>query len=170
MCATTHELIFNGGLLERGFWLYVWEVTPPKGAKLYYVGRTGDSSSINAQSPFNRMGQHLGFTENSNMLRRHLRAVHVQPEQCSFRLIAHGPVLKETSTKGAHRKRRDIIAGIEKALAEAMRDSGYNVLNTVKCRKSLDGERFAHVRLAFASEFPMLRRQGKEGKKATEAK
>ena len=30
MTATTHELTFNGGLLERGFWLYVWEITTPQ--------------------------------------------------------------------------------------------------------------------------------------------
>ena len=44
--------------LERGFWLYVW-VIDGAGDTLHYVGRTGDSSSSNAQSPFNRMGQHL---------------------------------------------------------------------------------------------------------------
>lgn len=56
-----HEIRFEGGILQRGFWLYVWKVTPADQAPLYYVGRTGDSSSTNAQSPFNRMGQHLGF-------------------------------------------------------------------------------------------------------------
>ena len=61
-----HEVRFEGGILQRGFWLYVWEVTPADQAPLYYVGRTGDSSSTNAQSPFNRMGQHLGFAKNSN--------------------------------------------------------------------------------------------------------
>jgi len=68
----TQQGVIAGGILQRGFWLYVWEVTPADKAPLYYVGRTGDSSSTNAQSPFNRMGQHLGFAKNSNMLRRHL--------------------------------------------------------------------------------------------------
>jgi len=66
------SISFDGGILKRGFWLYVWEVTAPNGARLYYVGRTGDSSSTNAQSPFNRMSQHLGFARASNALRRHL--------------------------------------------------------------------------------------------------
>jgi hypothetical protein len=48
MTAKLHELSFGGGLLERGFWLYVWEISPPQGPALYYVGRTGDSSSTNA--------------------------------------------------------------------------------------------------------------------------
>jgi hypothetical protein len=38
-----HEVRFEGGVLQRGFWLYVWEVTPADQAPLYYVGRTGDS-------------------------------------------------------------------------------------------------------------------------------
>lgn len=85
-----HELSFTGHFLQRGFWLYVWEVTPPDGKPLFYVGRTGDSSSTNAQSPFNRMGQHLGFATNSNMLRKYLEAHGASPEHSSFRLVALG--------------------------------------------------------------------------------
>ena len=47
MKAKTLELNFNGELLQRGFWLYIWEIKTPKKKHLYYVGRTGDSSSIN---------------------------------------------------------------------------------------------------------------------------
>ena len=65
--AAVHELQFDGSVLRRGFWLYVWEVIPVGQAPVYYVERTGDSSSTNAQSPFNRMGQHLGFAKNSNI-------------------------------------------------------------------------------------------------------
>ena len=79
MTSDLREVKFNGGILQRGFWLYVWEVTPLGGKALYYVGRTGDSSSTNAQSPFNRMGQHLGFARNSNMLRRHLSSLEAAP-------------------------------------------------------------------------------------------
>ncbi len=95
-----HEVRFEGGVLERGFWLYVWEVTPADQALLYYVGRTGDSSSTNAQSPFNRMGQHLGFARNSNMLRRHLMHHGAVPESCAFRMIALGPIDQEARTPG----------------------------------------------------------------------
>ena len=45
-------------MLERGFWLYVWRIASPIGEVLY-VGRTGDSSSLNASPPFMRMAQHL---------------------------------------------------------------------------------------------------------------
>ena len=40
---TIHEVRCEGGILQRGFWLYVWEVTREGNAPLYYVGRTGDS-------------------------------------------------------------------------------------------------------------------------------
>ncbi len=153
-----YEVRFNGGILQRGFWLYVWEVTPVGGAPLYYVGRTGDSSSTNAQSPFNRMGQHLGFAKNSNMLRRHLTQHGAVPESSSFRLIALGPIEQEAETPGRreHDQRRDLVAAMEKALAELLASSGLEVMNRVSSRKTLDEARFKQVRAAFARAFPHL--------------
>ncbi|MGD0271200.1 MAG: hypothetical protein ABSB14_19180 [Candidatus Sulfotelmatobacter sp.] len=156
MTATTHELTFNGGLLERGFWLYVWEITTPQDTHLYYVGRTGDSSSIKAQSPFNRMGQHLGFNNHGNPLRRYLKTEDVDPERCFFRLVAYGPILEEAATQEEHRQRRDRIGAMEKALAEAMASAGYRVINTVHCRIKVDAELFARIRDSFASNFEKL--------------
>lgn len=147
---------FDGGVLQRGFWLYVWEVKPPRRRAVYYVGRTGDSSSKFAQSPFVRMGQHLGFFRNSNMLWTHLKGRTVDPEKCKYRLVAHGPVLKEARSLKEHRKRRDVMAALEKALAEEMESVGYDVMNEVHCRKELDGRIFARVRKAFGAEFPKL--------------
>lgn len=153
-----HELRFDGGVLQRGFWLYAWEVTPAGKAPLYYVGRTGDSSSTNAQSPFNRMGQHLGFAKNSNMLRRHLERHHTTPESCAFRLIALGPIAQESRApdRREHDERRDLVAAMEKALAELLVASGLKVMNTVASRKALDEARFAQVRTAFVGAFPQL--------------
>lgn len=153
-----HEVRFEGGVLQRGFWLYVWEVTRADRAPLYYVGRTGDSSSTNAQSPFNRMGQHLGFAKNGNMLRRHLTRHGALPESCSFRLIAIGPIEQEARTPGRreHDLRRDLVAAMEKALAELLASSGLEVMNRVASRKPLDESRFAQVRAAFARAFPQV--------------
>jgi hypothetical protein len=158
--AALYELGFDGSVLRRGFWLYVWEVTPAGQAPLYYVGRTGDSSTTNAQSPFNRMGQHLGFAENSSMLRKHLVRCQVEPEACSFRLVALGPFEQESEAVGRdeHDSRRDIVAALEKALAGAMQDAGYRVMNNVSSRKALDLERFNNVLKAFAEKFPALNR------------
>ena len=161
MTADLQEVRFNGGILQRGFWLYVWEITPPEGGALYYVGRTGDSSSTNAQSPFNRMGQHLGFAENSNMLRRHLGEHGVEPERCVFRLVALGPLEEESKaeSRDEHDDRRDRVAAMEKALAETLTAAGCRVMNRVVSRKPLDEARFAEVRTAFATAFPHLTQQ-----------
>lgn len=152
------EVRFDGGILQRGFWLYVWEVTPPKGNPLYYVGRTGDSSSTNAQSPFNRMSQHLGFAKNSNMLRRHLLKFNTEPERCQFRLVALGPIETESKADSRHEhdKRRDEVAAMEMALANLLVAGGCQVMNQVVSRKPLNAARFADVRAAFAHAFPML--------------
>jgi hypothetical protein len=158
MTHPTYELSFKGELLQRGFWLYVWEITTPEQERLYYVGRTGDSSSVNAQSPFNRMGQHLGFNENANVLRRHLihKDRNVNPDACSFRLVAHGPMLQEAAGLDEHRARRDVVAALEKALADAMREAGYAVINRIDCRKHVDAALFSGVRAAFAAHFQAL--------------
>lgn len=156
MKSSIYILSFNGKLLQRGFWLYVWEIVEPGGMQLYYVGRTGDSSSVNAQSPFNRLGQHLGFTKASNMLRQHLQSRGIAVEKCNFRFVAYGPIIEEATTRDEHRKRRDLIAALEKALAVAFKDAGYEVLNTVECRKEPDQNLWKSVSTAFASYFPRL--------------
>lgn len=155
-----HELQFDGSVLRRGFWLYVWEVSSAGQAPLHYVGRTGDSSSTKAQSPFNRMGQHLSFAENSSMLRKHLVRYQLEPEVCSFRLIALGPLEQESKEVGRaeHDERRDVVAAMEMALAAAMQDVGYRVMNKVRSRKTLDERRFNDVLTAFAEKFPALNR------------
>ena len=163
MSAGTQTLSFSGNLLRRGFWLYVWEITIPGGEKVYYVGRTGDSSSQNAQSPFNRVGQHLGFNSKNNVLRSRLDALGVVPEDCRFQLVAHGPLLGEAETPEGHAERRDIMAALEKALADELKAAGYDVMNTVSCSKPLDPELFAKVRSAFAGHFPGLEKTSGKG-------
>ena len=152
-------LSFDGAILQRGFWLYVWEITPAGAAALYYVGRTGDSSSTNAQSPFNRMGQHLGFNVASNTLRRQLLAQGVIPEACQFKLVAVGPLDAESTedSRTQHDERRDKVAAMEKALAGLMLESGYNVINRVHSKKALKLQEFDVVRLAFAGVFSKIR-------------
>jgi hypothetical protein len=156
MNVATHELNFHGGLLTRGFWLYVWDISTLEHRHLHYVGRTGDSSSKNAQSPFNRMGQHLGFNPRNNVLRRTLKSKDVDPEKCAFRLVAHGPILPEAVNSEEHRKNRDRIAAMEEALALALSESGYEVINNVQCRANLDDAAFGVVRATFSAHFRSL--------------
>lgn len=163
MAGSIRSLSFDGALLSRGFWLYVWEIALPEGHHLYYVGRTGDSSSSNAQSPFNRMSQRLGCNKKNNVLRRRLKDRDIDPERCTFRLIAYGPILQEASSPTEHNKNRDHIAAMEKALADTMNTAGYQVLNPVTCHKQLDEVEFARVRAAFAEPFRKIRQNEAHG-------
>ena len=79
MTVSTQLIRFEGALLQRGFWLYVWEIKPFDGSVFCYVGRTGDSSSHNAQSPFNRMSQHLGFNPQRSPKSGHVRSPENRP-------------------------------------------------------------------------------------------
>jgi hypothetical protein len=154
-----HRLSLPGALLARGFWLYVWSVVTGDGREVLYVGRTGDSSSANAQSPFTRLSQHLGSNKHANALRRHLNSRNIDPCSCrSFDMIAYGPILPEVDTKENHQPSRDKIAALEKALYDELVQAGYTVLNDVKCRKPLDAALWAEVREAFSARFPRVRR------------
>ena len=161
--AATHTLKLPGAMLARGFWLYVWRIETPKGEFLY-IGRTGDSSSPHASPPFTRMTQHLGKQKNSNALRRNLLNAGIEAEDCEvFDLIAHGPIFDEVPSKGTreermelHKPLRDIVAAMEKQLADDLRDAGYNVLNVVHCKKPLDVVLWKNVRSTFAAHFERL--------------
>lgn len=139
-----HQFSFGGAVLERGFWLYVWRVTI--GAKRFlYVGRTGDSSSRFAASPFARIGQHLGLRPkaSANMLHRHIRSRGFDPKECSFKLVAIGPIFPEQKTLDAHRKHRDIVAPMEAALAQHLRAKGHDVCGSHSSKHPVDARLFA---------------------------
>lgn len=76
----------------------------------------------------------------------------------AFRLIALGPIEQEARTPGRreHDQRLDVVAAMEKALAELLASSWLKVMNRVVSRKPLDEARFAQVRAAFAKAFPQL--------------
>jgi hypothetical protein len=157
MKARIQELSLPGSMLARGFWLYVWEVTTEPGERWLYIGRTGDSSSCNAQSPFARLSQHLGTNQNSNSLRKNLKKAGIETDRCrSFRLTAYGPVLREERTKEKHDRSRDIVAGLERELRDALHDAGYQVLNEVHSHKDVNESERRRVLRAFAKEFPRL--------------
>lgn len=149
------QLDFDGVLLARGFWLYVWEITTGNGSKLHYVGKTGDKASGVSQSPFDRLSKHLGSNKNNNALLRHLEKLEIDPKACRFSFHAWGPLADNDTTK-THGELCDICSGLEKALADAMAEAGYTLINSVRCRVPLDKTRFASVRAAFAAQFPRL--------------
>lgn len=157
---TVQQAVFQGAILERGFWLYIWEVTTPEGKLVYYVGRTGDNSSTNAQSPYNRLGQHLGFAKNTNALRKYLVQEGLDPVSCRYRMISLGPLDEESKSaeRAEHDARRDKVAAMEKALADALIGAGLRVMNPINCHKPLDREVFDMVWEHFRSVLILGRR------------
>jgi len=156
---SVYGMSFNGQVLERGFWLYIWKIAAPKGEYLY-VGRTGDSSSPNAASPFRRIGQHLDFSDNAkaNSLARRLRERGVNPLDCEFEMYAIGPLFPEQDSMEKHRPFRDKVAALECALSETLRARKYNVLGVQRSRKQLDRQVFEQVLIAIDQFFPPTER------------
>ena len=124
-----HTISFDGQVLNRGFWLYVIDIRSPD-RRVLYVGRTGDSSSPHAGSPFSRIGQHLDVRPNAkgNALFRNLRAASIDPTLCTMSLYAVGPLHTEAADFEAHRPLRDRVAALEKGLAAELRARGHDVL------------------------------------------
>ena len=160
MPATIQSLLLPGGMIERGFWLYVWRIESPLG-ELLYVGRTGDSSSPNASDPFTRMGQHLGKNDRQNVVRKYLKRRGTSPEECaSIRLIAYGPMFPEVNDWDEHRERKNKTAALEKALAETLKQRGYDLLNKVHSSHTIDAELWRKLCTALSSHFPELTQGG----------
>ena len=146
----------------------------PQGT-LLYVGRTGDSSSPNASSPIRRMGQHFHPVSRGNTLYRYLTSEKygIDPESCtSFKLFSYGPFFQEVMPEAwdpgeqvearrvrmqRHRPRRDVVAGLEKALADTLGDVGYKVMNPVPGRYDTRSHLWHEVLAAFEPRFPELR-------------
>lgn len=141
-----HEIVFHGGILARGFWLYVWRVQD--GARVVlYVGRTGDSSSAFASSPFRRIGQHLDTraTAKANSLAKQLAARGIDPERCTFRMIALGPLFPEQADKASHDVHRDRVAALERAVADHLRGAGHDVMGSHGRARPCDTSLLANV-------------------------
>ena len=140
MKINSYQMSFNGQVLERGFWLYIWKIE--FGKKLYlYVGRTGDSSSANASSPFNRIGQHLDFRKNAkgNSLAKRLLEANINPKICEFTMLALGPLFKEQPTFEEHKPFRDRMAILESEIAKFLKECGYIVLGIHHGGKTIPG-------------------------------
>lgn len=136
-----YSISFSGRVLKRGFWIYIVDVRGPHGRSVY-VGRTGDSSSPNASSPFSRIGQHLDLRPKAkgNALLRNLRLAGIDPTVCAIEMIAVGPVFAEQPSFERHRPFRDRAAALEHGLAEALREKGYSVLGKHSARISPDAK------------------------------
>ena len=146
---------FSGKLLNRGFWLYIWDIKEDE-ARHLYVGRTGDTSSANASSPFRRVGQHLDMSLHAkgNALGRRLKEAGINAANCTFELVAIGPIFKEQSTLSEHNPLRDKTAALERALADELKLRGYEVLGVHPRANRPDPELFKQVVAVVESSFP----------------
>lgn len=124
---------------------------------MLYVGRTGDESSPHASAPYDRFGQHLGRNKNANALRRNLEKHGLKLDLIdSYDFVFYGPLFSEVKDFEAHKHLRDVVAALEKQLADRLTLAGYDVLNKVNCRRPLDLDLWEKVREAFAKDFPEL--------------
>lgn len=153
----SYKMRFDGALLSRGFWLYAWEI---KGSATHhvYVGRTGDSSSPHAQSPFKRIGQHLDPSPKAkgNALGRRLREANVDQEHCGFDMVAIGPIFAEQATFEEHVPIRNQMAALERAMADHLKERGYSVLGTHPKKGAPDETLLAKVIAILDDKFPAL--------------
>lgn len=136
----SYDVEFSGSILRRGFWIYVWHVTTGSGGQMVYVGRTGDTSSPNAQSPFRRIGQHVDPNpkSKSNALARNLRKNGIDPVFCHFKFTALGPIYEERQDMKSHVPFRNKAAALERKTADWFRDMGYEVLGSHPRRRNID--------------------------------
>lgn len=118
-------------------WKIIWG-----GKTLFYVGRTGDNSSINAGSPFTRIGQHLSFRASAkgNSLSKQLAKQGVDPRKCEFDMIAVGPIFEEEVNLTKHREKRDIMAALERDIAMHLKNRGLAVIGVHHSKKDCDQE------------------------------
>lgn len=130
---------FSGQVLKRGFWIYVVDIKS-RHRRVFYVGRTGDSSSPRAGSPFVRIGQHLDFRSSAkgNALLRNLRQAGLDPVVCDIKMIAVGPLFPEQATFDRHRPIRDRMAALEAGVADQLCARGFEVLGTHAARETAD--------------------------------
>jgi hypothetical protein len=152
-----YSMTFDGHLLNRGFWLYVWQIRGPLSYHVY-VGRTGDSSSPHASSPFKRIGQHLDPSPNAkgNALGRQLRSAGVKYEECTFEMVAVGPIFPEQADFEAHKPFRDQMAALERAIADELRQRGYVVLGTHPRAGTPDQSILQQLQALLDPKFPVV--------------
>lgn len=147
----SYDVEFSGSILCRGFWIYVWHVTTKDGDRLVYVGRTGDTSSPNAQSPFRRVGQHVDPNpkSKSNALAKNLFKSGIDPVTCHFKFTALGPIYDEQENMASHVPVRDKAAALERKTADWLKDRGYVVLGShpKRCRVDENAWRFVENEL-----------------------
>ena len=90
--ASLQQFLFPGIMLQRGFWLCVWQIEIARGGRRLYVGRTGDNWLAKAKFPFTRLRQHLDIDKHASVLRRQIRQAGIETVSGRFEMTASGPL------------------------------------------------------------------------------
>jgi hypothetical protein len=148
-------MTLDGTMLKRGFWLYVVEITSPPARAAAYVGRTGDSSSANAASLFTRMTGHLNDKKSAkaNSLLRRLVEKKFVCHDCSYRVVGIGPLFDQQASMDLHKPVRDQLAALERAVADHLRNRGYDVLGDHPKPGAVDPDLWRRVLRVIDTEF-----------------
>ena len=127
----TYEIKFQSAILRRGFWIYVVQITDSKGKKYYYVGRTGDSSSVNAASLFVRLGRHFENKKKAkgNTLWRAIEREEIDKDKLSFQIVGFY-LQKEEKQKEKYQKIIKEISCVEDKLHKDLEKVVGEVLGT----------------------------------------
>lgn len=146
---------FGGAILKRGFWLYLVEVVSSSGRRAVYVGRTGDTSSPYAASLFTRIAGHLNDRKSAkaNSLLKRLIEHDLACTDCSYRLVGIGPVFDQQANMEQHKPLRDEMAGLERAVADYLREQGHDVLGDHPKPRMVDAALLATVLNLVDEEF-----------------
>ena len=78
----------------------------------------------------------------------------IDPRECSFELFAIGPLFEEQGNMESHKPIRNIVAALEKALADWLRDRGYKILGTHQGAHPVDPGLFCRVAEIIDRHFP----------------
>lgn len=158
-----YEVQFSGSILRRGFWIYVWVIETSDSSRLVYVGRTGDTSSPNAQSPFRRIGQHVDPNpkSKSNALARNLLKRGIDLERCEYLYTALGPIYDECSDMSSHVPFRDKVAALERRTADWFKAEQFEVLGSHPRQGDVDDRAWKSIEEALKDRFqPKAAEQG----------
>ncbi len=98
----------------------------------------------------------LLLEEKGNSLSRHLHGVDVTPSDCTFEMIAIGPIFPEQNDFESHKPYRKKTSALEAALAGTLRARGYTVFGVHGRRVAPNPELYAQVKDHIAARFPHL--------------
>jgi hypothetical protein len=157
------RMSFDGAILERGYWVYVILIYHKSGKMHLYIGRTGDQSSQNAGSPFQRVANHLNLLPSAPMsaIKRLIKQKGYKPSACQFRLIAKGPLFSERKDE-QHWPIRNKMTALEKSIASHFCSKGYDVLGKHDDNQAKDPELFKKV---ISSLEPEIQKEVRQFKK-----